>query len=675
MKIVHFLHGFRPEFLGGVERYVESLASTQKAILGDDVHVVVGSGKVADKPGLQDVTIDDLHVVRILRSDLFLDQWFDAYSPAVESLIEALLSRLKPDIVHVHHWKRLTSNLVQIAARNGIPATLTLHDLWSTCPREYRLLGNESCGRPLGAESCARCARLHFFQTVEEVGAQSDLFRDMVLREIDAARSVLVPSQHHADALAKHLGIAGERLEVLPLGRLGDEYPVVRTDEAARFPNGPLRVGYWGHLVDFKGPHLLLEALAHVRSLDRYEVHVFGTETAGTYRARLDRLSEGKPVRFHGAFRPADVAAAQLDIAVIPSICHESYSFVLEEALSFGLPVIVSDRGALAERASAAGLVFRAPDARHLADSLQSVVDDPLVLDRLRAAIPHGDRGAASHARALAAIYGRTLADRPTSRPTDTEHRALATQLAADRDRRIRLLIDLREKAERADHYEGNLLRHRELLKDRERELAAHRRALEDVRADLDNHRMVLAAREEECSSLKRVVATIETDLEGHRAVLRDRERECRDRRDVQGNMEREVEALRKIVDVRVSELEAHRATLNEVTRDLEGHRTVLADRERRLAEALTVIRTLEADLQGHRDSLAHRDRDIRARDEEITRLRVEILAQGERLAELRETLARVQRTLAYRIARVITGGGHRNEGMTPRRPEGSDRR
>jgi glycosyltransferase involved in cell wall biosynthesis len=659
MRIVHLLHGFRPEFTGGVERYVESLAGFQR-VGGDDVHVVAGCGKSADQPSLQEHSVDGLHVVRVVRSDLFLDQWFDAYSPAVESMIDGLLAKVRPDVVHVHHWKRLTSNLVQIAARRGVPAVVTLHDLWTTCPREYRLLGNESCARPLGAASCARCARLHFFQSVDEVGTQSDLFRETVLRELHSARAVLVPSKHHADAVAQHLGISPDRFEVLGLGRLGGE-PASCAEASVRFPSGPLRVGFWGHLVDFKGAHLLLEALGHVRSLDRFDVHVFGTEVAGTYRARLDRLADGKPVTFHGAFRPADVAATPLDVAVVPSICHESYSFVLEEALTFGLPVIVSDRGALPERAGRAGLVFRAPDARQLAEKLQSLVDDPSLLAQLREEIPTDDRSIAWHARAVAAVYSRAVAAGPPPAVAESEHRALAAQLAADRDRRIRLLIEMREKAERADHYEGNLLRHRELLKDRERELAAHRKALEDVRTDLDSHRKVLEAREAECASLREVLATVQEDLAGHRAVLGERERECRERREIQESLDRELEAHRRVGEAHDRELAALRSTLDAVTRDLEGHRAVLADREKRLAEALSVVKTLESDLVGHRGVLELRARDVAERDAEVARLRAEV-------AELTAALDRVRSTLAYRFARAVTGS-------RVDRPEGAPRK
>ena len=73
---------------------------------------------------------------------------------------------------------------------------------------------------------------------------------------------------------------------------------------------------------------------------------------------------------------------------VLPSLAAESYGFVLDEAFQLGLPVIVSDRGALASRAGEAGLVFPAESAEGLAQRIQDILDTPSVLETLRQHIP-----------------------------------------------------------------------------------------------------------------------------------------------------------------------------------------------------------------------------------------------------------------------------------------------
>ena len=54
---------------------------------------------------------------------------------------------------------------------------------------------------------------------------------------------------------------------------------------------------------------------------------------------------------WHGAYGLADKhPARQMDLAVFPSLCRETYGLVVDEALHHGTPVVVPDIGALPER-------------------------------------------------------------------------------------------------------------------------------------------------------------------------------------------------------------------------------------------------------------------------------------------------------------------------------------
>jgi len=79
-------------------------------------------------------------------------------------------------------------------------------------------------------------------------------------------------------------------------------------------------------------------------------------------------------VTFHGTYQPGDVPrlAAQVDVAVIPSEYPETYSLVLSEMWQAGLPVLVSDLGALDERVQDGvnGRKFKAGEVADLAKSL-----------------------------------------------------------------------------------------------------------------------------------------------------------------------------------------------------------------------------------------------------------------------------------------------------------------
>ena len=76
------------------------------------------------------------------------------------------------------------------------------------------------------------------------------------------------------------------------------------------------------------------------------------------------------------------------DAAAFPSLAHESHSFTLDEAFSLGLPLVVSDAGALPERVGPRGLVVRSGDAEGLADALRRLAEEPGLRAQLRAACP-----------------------------------------------------------------------------------------------------------------------------------------------------------------------------------------------------------------------------------------------------------------------------------------------
>jgi glycosyltransferase involved in cell wall biosynthesis len=125
---------------------------------------------------------------------------------------------------------------------------------------------------------------------------------------------------------------------------------LVQHASIAKYPEAgePVRLLLLGDTTAHKGAHLLAE----IQELDterRLEFHVLGSLSPGTGLAAVH----------HGRFERGEIAerAAPIQPAaiVLLSIWPETYSHVLTEAWSLGLPVIVSNLGALAERVTRHG--------------------------------------------------------------------------------------------------------------------------------------------------------------------------------------------------------------------------------------------------------------------------------------------------------------------------------
>jgi hypothetical protein len=205
----------------------------------------------------------------------------------------------------------------------------------------------------------------------------------MIGEELALASALIVPSEAHRSLLLQLLELPESRLVVLPHGSSQAIIAQERRKASSAFPNRPLQIGHWGYFLYHKGTHLLLEALHRLADPSAVQVHLIGTALEQAYGERLRDLASGLSVEFHGVYQPADLQAFDLDLAVFPSITSESYSFTIDEALQLGLPVLVSDRGALPERIGKAGLTFRAEDAEDLARRVQEILEAPEVLEAM----------------------------------------------------------------------------------------------------------------------------------------------------------------------------------------------------------------------------------------------------------------------------------------------------
>src|SRR5574337_985549 len=120
MRILQIVHGFPSESNAGTERYCEAVCAQLRS-RGHTVAVFAGTGQPAAKATTVTTERDGFDVTRYYRADGRDYGWMDGYDPEVEQVLRSTLASCRPDIVHVHHWHRLTNNLVAICADLGIP--------------------------------------------------------------------------------------------------------------------------------------------------------------------------------------------------------------------------------------------------------------------------------------------------------------------------------------------------------------------------------------------------------------------------------------------------------------------------------------------------------------------------------------------------------------------------
>lgn len=456
MRILQIAHRALPHEVGGTEAYMAAVSKVLTA-RGHECLVLAGTDEGAPEPRLLKTRHDGLWLIRYA-SDLTAwhrGHWTRSFDPEAARLLREFLAFARPDIVHVHHWMRLTDNLVAVCAGEGIPVVVTVHDLWISCPRGMRFTRDDAfCAEPSSLALCLACVERTPWQDDIEIGNAIEIRLRTLAQELELAACLVVPSETQKRLLSRTMGTIFDRARVLPHGSLV-EWASVTSDSTNGFPNRSLQIGYWGNLWPLKGVHLLLDAVRRLADPDRVAIHLYGGHAPPWYQEQLEAAAAGLRVRFYGPYVPSDLAGLDLDVAVFPSLAHESFGFVLDEAFRAGLPVIVSDRGALAERAGSAGLIFSAGDAAGLAARIQEILDQPELLGVLRSAIPVSPSPAMeAHVDALERLYqeattvSRTLESAETRAETDNKRLEQALRSLAARDTELERLQERARGAE-----------------------------------------------------------------------------------------------------------------------------------------------------------------------------------------------------------------------------------
>jgi glycosyltransferase involved in cell wall biosynthesis len=161
-----------------------------------------------------------------------------------------------------------------------------------------------------------------------------------------------------------------------------------------RTPSDRLRFGFTGILIPSKGVHVLVEAFNGIDPAQA-SLHIWGMDLPYDgyehYGQELRQRATNPSIHFMGPYANTDVARvlAEIDVLVVPSIWYENSPLTIHEAFLSRTPVIATDLGGMAEyvQHSVNGLLFAPRGVADLRAKMQQVLDDPLLLDRLRQGI------------------------------------------------------------------------------------------------------------------------------------------------------------------------------------------------------------------------------------------------------------------------------------------------
>jgi glycosyltransferase involved in cell wall biosynthesis len=323
--------------------------------------------------------------------------WEKSSNVLLAASFKEFLELIQPDVVHFHHFLTIGIDYLSLTRRvlPNAKIVFTAHEFLAICAASGHMV------RRTDQSLCTRASAMRCHQCRPEHPPEHYFMREMWMKAHLAAVDVFTTPSRFMIAHYAAWGLDPAKFVHVTNGQLPrPALPSSATPVSAKRN----RFGFFGQLVDVKGLHVLLQAVALLRSggFTDFTVEINGDNIQFASPERRKEIEDflateaalplaERNVVFNGSYHHDQLAGrmARVDWVVVPSIWWEIFCLVISEAWNFGRPVIASDTGGLAERITHGenGLLFELGDARALAEAMRRACTEDGLWNNLAAGI------------------------------------------------------------------------------------------------------------------------------------------------------------------------------------------------------------------------------------------------------------------------------------------------
>lgn len=359
MRILHVLDHSIPLHSGYTFR-TWAILQQQRALGWETAHITSPKHNAAIKPNGDEEEIDGLRFFRTAPSEGGLSglPGFDQFAviSALERRLDAVVDKVKPDILHAHSPALNGQAALRVSRRKGIPLVYEIRAFWEDAAVDHG--------------------------TAKEWGLRYRLTRALETHVVKGANAVITICEGLRRDLVGR-GIPESKITVIPNAVDIEKFQVGGTPDLALSAQlglgGKLVLGFIGSFYAYEGLPLLLEALPLMVSQNPLVrvLLVGGGPQEAELKAMTERMQLGKFVIFTGRVPHDQVQKYYdlVDVLVYPRLSMRLTELVTPlkplEAMAQGRLLIASDVGGHREliEPGVTGDLFRAGDAAALADT------------------------------------------------------------------------------------------------------------------------------------------------------------------------------------------------------------------------------------------------------------------------------------------------------------------
>ena len=388
MRILHYTLGLPPYRSGGLTKYTNDLMKEQVKNR-DDVyllfpgHLKRNNSKTIIKRYKVVNGINVYELINPLPVPLLNGiQNPEAFMKATDyALYREFLNLNKIEIINLHTLMGLHKEFLIAAKELNIPIVYTTHDYFGLCPRVNFLDSNSIICEERNSNKCSNCnlkadslKKIRILQSKEyrvmkNLGIISkikmlnsyvkfdkgldDIGENIVLTKYNAQSSnyelllkyyeemfTLVDRFIFNSTITKK--IYSKYINAATKGDIVSiTHQDIRDNRQKKYLNSyKLRLTYLGPDKPYKGFNLLITAMKRLKELgySNISLNVYGNTSC------IGQIEENIKINGKYVYSDLEKIFKETDLLIVPSRCYETFGFITLEAISYGVPVLLTDK-------------------------------------------------------------------------------------------------------------------------------------------------------------------------------------------------------------------------------------------------------------------------------------------------------------------------------------------
>lgn len=421
MKILHYSLGFPPYSRGGLTKYAIDLMEEQ-AKQGHWVGMLwpgevrhYGTPKIVKRKSVNNINSYELKNPEYLPQIYGIRELEQFQLEVSGETYRDFLEEIRPDVIHIHTLMGMHLKFLEIAVQLKIKTIYTSHDFFGICPKSTLYFNGKSCEYNESCIGCRQCCENALSIKKMKI-LQSRLYREMkntglvkkirnrqktkvfaledLQKKVDAENDIF--SQSYKE-LRKGYMEYFDRISIIHFNSSymkkvfghymnvdkGIVCNITHSEINNHFDkyhktleNNHVEITYLGPIAEYKGFYVLKKALdmLYKEGKKNFTLTIYHElENPQTY------MNVNPPYRYENLGEVMNCA----DIVAVP---HDvSYGFTVLEALSYGVPVLVTEEVGAKDliRNNVTGILCDY-NIKSMHDSVEKLLDNPCTLETLK---------------------------------------------------------------------------------------------------------------------------------------------------------------------------------------------------------------------------------------------------------------------------------------------------